>query len=80
MDNQGKALCLGETAILQEEVNPFITKLREHHIIVTAFHNHWLFERPRLMYIHFLSIDNPLDFTNKVNDALSVLTNRIVRP
>lgn len=39
----------GETFILQEELYPFISILREHNIIVTAFYNHWLFENPRLM-------------------------------
>ncbi|WHY03575.1 DUF1259 domain-containing protein [Neobacillus sp. DY30] len=76
MGSDGRALCLGETVILQEEINPFITRLREEGIIVTALHNHWLFEEPRLMYIHFESIDEPLDFASKVADALEVLTTR----
>jgi hypothetical protein len=76
IDRQGRALCLGETVILQDEINPFITRLREHDIIVTALHNHWLFDEPRLMYIHFESIDEPLDFARKVRDALEVLTTR----
>lgn len=70
---QRTTLNLGETVILQEEINDFITALRKHGILVTAFHNHWLFDEPRLMYIHFESIDNPLDFARKVADALSVL-------
>ncbi|MFP7298177.1 DUF1259 domain-containing protein [Neobacillus niacini] len=76
IDRDGRALCLGETVILQDEINPFITRLREAGIIVTALHNHWLFEEPRLMYIHFESIDEPLDFAEKVADALEVLTTR----
>jgi hypothetical protein len=47
---------------------------------VTAFHNHWLFENPRLMYIHFEKIDRPIDFARDVRDALQVLTTREVRP
>lgn len=73
MDRRGKALNLGETVILQEEINDFITILRKKGILVTALHNHWLFENPRLMYIHFESIDEPLDFARKVADALRVL-------
>lgn len=75
----GKALCSGETVILQEEINPFISKLRKHNILVTAFHNHWLFEEPRLMYIHFIKIDNPVNFAKDVKDALGVLTDKVVR-
>ena len=53
-------------------------KLREHGIIVTATHNHWLFDQPRLMYMHFESIDQPLDFARKVRDAMRVLITRPV--
>jgi hypothetical protein len=80
LSSNGRALCSGETVILQEELNPFISILREHNIIVTAFHNHWLFENPRLMYIHFEKIDRPVDFALDVKEALSVLTTREVRP
>lgn len=78
MDSRGRALCLGETVILQEEVNPFISVLRENDILVTALHNHWLFDEPRLLYIHFESIDKPLEFAKKTKKALKVLTNRNV--
>ncbi|AAO35872.1 hypothetical protein K144313037_10940 [Clostridium tetani] len=74
-DNQGRTLNLGETVILQDEINDFISILRENGILVTALHNHWLFEDPRLMYIHFESIDRPLDFARKVAEALRVLRN-----
>ncbi|ASK60886.1 hypothetical protein CFK37_01005 [Virgibacillus phasianinus] len=73
IDREGKALCLGETVILQEEINPFMRKLQDHGIIVTAVHNHWLFDKPRLMYMHFESIDNPLSFATKTRDAMNVL-------
>ncbi|HID0761383.1 DUF1259 domain-containing protein [Clostridium botulinum] len=72
-DNQGRTLNLGETVILQEEINRFISILRENGILVTALHNHWLFDEPRLMYIHFESIDRPLNFARKVAEALEVL-------
>ncbi|WP_246370246.1 DUF1259 domain-containing protein [Mesobacillus zeae] len=32
---------------MQEEINPFLSALREREIIVTALHNHWLFDKPR---------------------------------
>ena len=72
-DNNGRTLNLGETVILQNEINDFISALRARGILVTALHNHWLFDNPRLMYIHFESIDRPLDFARKVAEALKVL-------
>lgn len=80
MDKEGKALCLGETVILQEEINPFIRKLQDNGIIVTAVHNHWLFDNPRLMYMHFELIDHPISFARKVKDAMNVLITSEVNP
>ncbi|BBU39694.1 DUF1259 domain-containing protein [Aeribacillus composti] len=73
LDFQGNALNLGETVLLQEEVNPLLTELRKRNITVTAIHNHWLFDQPRAMYMHFQSIEPPLEFAKKVRDAFRVL-------
>jgi hypothetical protein len=73
MDKRGRTLNLGETVILQREINPFISALRERGIEVTALHNHWLFDRPRLFYIHFFSIEDPITFARKVSEALRIL-------
>ncbi len=73
LDNKGEALNLGETVILQEETQDFISKLRQQGLIVTALHNHWLFEDPRLMYIHWESVEAPLEFAKKTAKAFNVL-------
>ncbi|WP_129706928.1 DUF1259 domain-containing protein [Priestia megaterium] len=73
VDSRGSALNLEETVLLQEEVNPLLTELRKRDIIVTAVHNHWLFEEPRAMYMHFESVEPPLDFARKVREAFRVL-------
>nr|WP_081756009.1 DUF1259 domain-containing protein [Paucisalibacillus sp. EB02] len=60
---EDNGLNLGETVILQKEVNPMIDALRRRGIIVTAFHNHWLFEEPRLMYLHWENVGmSPFEF------------------
>jgi hypothetical protein len=79
MDAQGRALCQGETVILQKEIERFISVLRKSNIKVTALHNHWLFENPRLMYIHFEKIEKPLVFAREVKEALDTLTESTVR-
>lgn len=73
LDSKGNALNLGETVLLQEEVNPLLTELRKRKLIVTALHNHWLFEEPRAMYMHFESVEPPLQFAKKVREAFRVL-------
>lgn len=80
LDRRGNALNLGETVILQEEANPFISALRARGIEVTALHNHWLLTDPVLMFIHWKSIEPPLSFAKKTAEAFRVLTTRPIRP
>ena len=40
------------------KVNPVIKALRTHGIDVTAMHNHTLFERPHLYFMHFWANDD----------------------
>jgi hypothetical protein len=69
-NRNGNTLNLGETVILQEEINPFLTALRERDIIVTAVHNHWLFDNPRLMYVHWENVGCPFTFAkNSISAA-----------
>ena len=73
MDRCGNTLNLGETVILENEIPAFTSALRERGIVVSALHNHWLFDQPRLMYIHFMSLEPPLDFARKIAEAFKVL-------
>lgn len=73
LDQQGKALNLGETALLQEEVYPFTWHLQRNGIILTALHNHWIFDNPHLIYAHYSSIEEPLSFAKKVAEAYKQL-------
>ncbi|MDR7247101.1 DUF1259 domain-containing protein [Priestia megaterium] len=66
-----KTLNLAELVFLQEEVNPFLEEIKKSkQILVTAIHNHWLFEEPRLIYVHLESVQNPIEFAKEVADAL----------
>ncbi|SFJ17182.1 protein of unknown function [Paenibacillus sp. UNC496MF] len=73
LDKSGRALCLGETAVHQNQVNRLITNLRKRGIKVTAIHNHWLKENPRLMYMHWEAIMNPVVFARRTKDSIAFL-------
>lgn len=68
--NNNGDLNLGEAVLRQREVNTVMGVLRRHGIIVTALHNHWLFETPRLMYMHWESAMNPVRFLQISKKAL----------
>ncbi|RIX60307.1 DUF1259 domain-containing protein [Paenibacillus nanensis] len=73
LDRSGRALCLGETAVHQNQVNRLISNLRRHGIKVTAVHNHWLNENPRLMYMHWEAVMNPVVFAKRTKQSIAFL-------
>ncbi|WP_108992760.1 DUF1259 domain-containing protein [Paenibacillus agaridevorans] len=73
LDRSGRALCLGETAVHQNQVNRLVSNLRKRGIKVTALHNHWLNETPRLMYLHWEAIENPIVFARKTKESIAFL-------
>lgn len=73
LGTDGKALCFGEVAILQEEVPGFTSLLVRQGIPVSAIHNHWILTKPEVLYLHFQSVEPPLAFARKVAYAFTAL-------
>ncbi|MCU5332323.1 DUF1259 domain-containing protein [Bacillus wiedmannii] len=74
LDQNGNALNFGEIAILQEEIPLFMQSIVQQGIIVSALHNHWLYMKPLIMYIHIQSVEPPLSFAKKSENSFSVLS------
>ena len=60
---------VGKLLYCKKSCDPFIRGLSEHNIIVTGFHNHWLFENPRLMYFNFEKIEDSIHFARILRKA-----------
>lgn len=69
LDKEGKALNLGEFVLLQEEIKPFMEVLVKHNITISALHNHWLYDKPNLYYLHCQAIDQPVTFARHIKLA-----------
>jgi hypothetical protein len=70
----GQALCLGEATLLEGEVNQFLRDLSRRGIRLTAIHNHWLEDQPKLIYVHFQAIMSPVRFAQALKPTLKRLT------
>jgi uncharacterized protein DUF1259 len=57
--DSGHVATTGDFVLIAEEVNPVISELQAHHILVTALHSHMLTERPRLFFMHFWAVGSP---------------------
>ncbi len=51
-DMGNEFMVMGDLVLLEKEINPVISALAAANINVTALHNHFIGEKPRIMYMH----------------------------
>lgn len=61
----------GDFVLTAAEVNPVLSELRGHHILVTAVHSHMLTEQPRLFFMHFWAVGDAKSVGEGIKAALS---------
>ncbi len=57
--------------MLDREVNPVVEALEQGGLQVTALHNHYLDEQPRLFYVHYWGAGSPARIAGALHAALS---------
>jgi hypothetical protein len=53
-----KALMMGDTVLFEDEVNPVISTALDNGLSVTALHNHFFFDEPKVYFMHIEGQDN----------------------
>ena len=66
----GHQVLMGDLVLLQEEVNPVMTALLENGFDVTALHNHFFWDEPRMFYMHVHGHGAAPDLARKLKPAL----------
>ncbi len=66
----GRVATTGDFVLTTNEVNPVISALEAHHILITALHTHMLEEQPRLFFLHFWAVGSPQSVSNGIKAAL----------
>lgn len=66
-----KALNLGDVILLQQETSEAVRFLYDQGITVSALHNHWLLDKPHLMYAHVQAIMNPIHFARAIAEVMN---------
>ena len=72
------AISYGDLVLLDDEINPVISKLEERGIELSALHNHLLHENPRIMYIHFVGRGNEVEMAKGIWEALALTKSPLV--
>jgi len=69
----GMDVMMGDLVLTESEVNPVMSALLDNGLEVTALHNHFFFETPRLFYMHVHGHGMAAELTSKVQPALALI-------
>jgi hypothetical protein len=69
----GHDVMMGDLVLLEDEVNPVMSALLLNGLEVTALHNHFFFESPRLFYMHVHGHGTPAELAGMVKPALDLI-------
>ncbi len=69
----GMDVMMGDLVLLEDEVNPVMSALLENGIEVTALHNHFFWEQPRVFYMHVHGHGKAEELARKVKPALDMI-------
>jgi hypothetical protein len=69
----GMDVLMGDLVLLEDEVNPVMSALLDNGIEVTALHNHFFFENPRMFYMHVHGHGKPADLARMAKPALDLI-------
>src|ERR1051325_7617385 len=66
----GMDVMMGDLVLTQDEVNPVMSALLNNGLEVTALHNHFFWDEPRMFYMHVHGHGTPAELARRVKPAL----------
>ena len=70
---KGMDVMMGDLVLTQDQVNPVMSALLENGLEVTALHNHFFWDEPRVFYMHVHGHGAAMDLARKVKPALDLV-------
>ena len=69
----GEEVMMGDLVLLEDEVNPVMSALLDNGFDITALHNHFLFDSPRMFFMHVHGHGKASDLTTRVKPAVDLI-------
>jgi len=69
----GSEVLMGDLVLTEDEVNPVMSALLDNGIDVTALHNHFFWEQPRLFYMHVHGMGSASALATKLKPAIDLI-------
>ena len=77
--SEGHDVLMGDLVLTEDQVNPVMSALLDNGLDVTAVHNHFFFEQPRIFYMHVHGMGTPAELATKVKPALAIIDQAVAR-
>ncbi len=69
----GMDVMMGDLVLTQDEVNPVMSALLDNGLDVTALHNHFFWDEPRMLYMHVHGHGTSADLARRLKPALDLI-------
>jgi len=69
----GMDVMMGDLVLLEDEVNPVMSALLDNGLEVTAIHNHFFFESPRIFFMHVHGHGKAADLAKMAKPAIDLI-------
>jgi uncharacterized protein DUF1259 len=69
----GHEVMMGDLVLTEDEVNPVMSALLDNGLEVTALHNHFFREQPRIFYMHVHGMGTAADIARKLQPAIALI-------
>jgi protein-tyrosine-phosphatase len=75
----GMDVMMGDLVLVEDEVNPVMSALLKQGLQVTALHNHFFWDQPRIFYMHVHGMGRAADLATKLKPAIAIIDEAIKR-
>jgi hypothetical protein len=70
---QGMDVMMGDLVLTEDEVNPVMSAILQNGLQVTALHNHFFWEQPRVFYMHVHGTGTAAELATRVKPAIDLI-------
>ena len=75
----GHDVMMGDLVLTEDEVNPVMSAILDNGLDVTALHNHFFWEQPRVFYMHVHGMGTASDLAKRVKPAIDLIDQAVKR-
>ena len=69
----GHDVMMGDLVLTEDEVNPVMSAVLDNGLDVTALHNHFFWEQPRVFYMHVHGTGTPAELARRLKPAIALI-------